>query len=400
MPVLFSRTTRSLDLDGPHTARWLWATGLLLLACWSAWFVLGRVTVYEVSPDARIEVQQAAHPIAPTLAGRIATVAVSIGQTVAQGDVLIELDSRAAILRLREEQSRLAGIAPRLASVRREIAIRSRAREQKHQAAVAGIRSARHRLGEAQAGVEFARLNERRLRDESEQGGAARIEALRASAEARKLAAAKEALGSDVLRLESEAETRANQSQAEIEDLNRLAVTLESDTTTMRATIRRLEQEIEHHRLRAPIGGRVGAVAPLRDGGYVAPGQQLAVVVPEGAFVIVAEFPPASVLGRAHPGQRARMRLDGFPWAQFGVVEATVARVGTEIRDGRVRVELSPDRERLQGLAMQHGLPGAIEIAIDEAAPAVLALRAAGQMLSRPAFVAESAAGPARGVDR
>lgn len=397
MPVLFSRTTRSLDLDGSRTAGWLWLSGLLLLAGWAAWFVLGRVTVYEVSPRARIEVQQAAHPIAPALAGRIATVAVVIGQPVAQGDVLFELDATAAVLRLREEQSRLAGVEPRLESIRREIDIRARARVQEQQAAVASLQAARHRLGEAQAGVEFARLNERRLRDESDHGGAPKIDALRALAEAQKLSAAKDALGSDIRRLESDADTRATQGQAQIENLSRLAVSLEGDRDTMRASIRRLEQEIEQHRLRAPIAGKVGDVAPLRDGSYVAPGQQLAVLVPEGAFLIVADFAPAAVLGRVHPGQRARLRLDGFPWAQFGTIDATVARVGTEIRDGRVRIELTPDRDRVPGLALQHGLPGAIEIAVDEAAPAVLALRAAGQMLSRPAFVASAAPAAASG---
>jgi len=67
-------------------------------------------------------------------------------------------------------------------------------------------------------------------------------------------------------------------------------------------------------------------------------------------------------------------------------VGATVSRVGTEIRDNLVRVELTPETQLSTGLTLQHGLPGSIEVSVDTAAPAVLLLRAAGQSVSRPAY--------------
>ncbi|HMS80572.1 MAG TPA: hypothetical protein PKC20_13745, partial [Burkholderiaceae bacterium] len=67
-----------------------------------------------------------------------------------------------------------------------------------------------------------------------------------------------------------------------------------------------------------------------------------------------------------------------------------------EIRDGLVRVELAPGDAPSRGPALQHGLPGAIEVIVDEAPPAVLLLRAAGQALSRPAFVADAGRGAPR----
>ena len=39
-----------------------------------------------------------------------------------------------------------------------------------------------------------------------------------------------------------------------------------------------------------------------------------------GAVVI-----PVAVVGRIRPGQPARLRLEGFPWTQYGTVAATVA---------------------------------------------------------------------------
>jgi multidrug resistance efflux pump len=98
--------------------------------------------------------------------------------------------------------------------------------------------------------------------------------------------------------------------------------------------------------------------------------------------VIVAEFAPAAVLGRVRPGQPARLRLAGFPWAQYGSVEATVSRVASEVRDNLVRVELTPRGTTRPQLPMQHGLPGTVEVVVDRVAPALMLLRASGQMLA------------------
>ena len=74
------------------------------------------------------------------------------------------------------------------------------------------------------------------------------------------------------------------------------------------------------------------------------------------------------------------MRLDGFPWAEYGTVAARVSRVATEIRDQRVRVEFTPEPSALARTYLQHGLPGAIEVGVGQASPATLVLRAVGQL--------------------
>jgi membrane fusion protein (multidrug efflux system) len=130
------------------------------------------------------------------------------------------------------------------------------------------------------------------------------------------------------------------------------------------------------------VAGTVGDVAPLHAGDMVGAGQKFATVVPAGALFAVADFEPRAVLGRVHAGQRARLRLDGFPWTQFGSLPLTVSRVASEIRDGRIRVEFRPDGAWPTGMPLQHGLPGAIEVTLDRVAPAVLVLRASGQMLA------------------
>jgi membrane fusion protein (multidrug efflux system) len=222
------------------------------------------------------------------------------------------------------------------------------------------------------------------MQEESRFGSVAQIEALRALSDSQKLGASSDAILSDVRRLESEAQARMHQNQAQIQSLNTALVALEGEMATTQATIARLQLDIEKHYVRAPVSGRIGDAPPLRVGANVTQGQKLAIVVPPGALMIVADFTPAAVLGRVKPGQPARLRLDGFPWAQFGSIDARVNRVASEIRDGQVRVEFDVAPGSAGNKVLQHGLPGSIEVSVDHVAPAVMILRAAGQMLSTP----------------
>jgi multidrug resistance efflux pump len=384
MPAQFGRTTRSLASDTSHFAIAAWLVAAVLLGIWLTWFFFGRVTVYEVSKRARLEVQQSSHAVAALVPSRIVANSLVLGQEVQAGDVLVELDATTERLRLREEESRLAAIPPRLESLKKEIASLEHAKTEDQQAAIAAAQTARFRAKEATAAVDFARDNEKRLKEESNFGSVAQIDALRAKSETQKLSATSEALDSEIRRLEMDAQTRGFQHQAQIENMKRTAVALEGDLATAQVTIARLKQDIEKHLVRSPVQGTIGDVVPLRVGAYVAEGQKLATVVPHGGLIVVAEFAPAAVLGRIRPGMPARLRLDGFPWAQFGTIEAKVTHVASEIRDNLVRVEFTPIANASRNIVMQHGLPGAVEVSVEETSPAVLVLRAAGQLAARP----------------
>jgi hypothetical protein len=106
--------------------------------------------------------------------------------------------------------------------------------------------------------------------------------------------------------------------------------------------------------------------------------------VPKGELIIAAEFSPPLTLGRVRPGQQGRLRLDAFPWAQYGTIPANVTRVATEIRDNLVRVEFALGDEAAGNRLIQHGLLGSVEVSVERVSPAALALRAAGLLLSNP----------------
>jgi len=382
LPASFSRTTRSLANDTSRYAVVAWLIAGLILAGWLAWFFFAKITVYEISTKARLEVNRSANPIVSLVANKIVSTSLSLGQEVQAGDVLVELDASSDKLLLHEEESRLNALPPQIASIKKQIAALEQAKSEDHQALLAVTKSARSRHQEAVAAAEYAKDHERRLSKVLSSKAIPLIEVLRAKAELQKLNYARDALSMDIHRSELEAQTRIHQEQAEIENLKREAARLNGELKTTRMTIARLKQNIEKHFILSPATGQIGSVEPLQVGTYVAVGEKLGTVVPRSELRIVADFPPASVLGKIHPGQTARMRLDGFPWAQFGTIPAKVIHVGSEIRDNQVRVEFTPEIAEKSLILMQHGLPGAIEVSIEEISPAVMVLRASGQLLS------------------
>jgi multidrug resistance efflux pump len=228
----------------------------------------------------------------------------------------------------------------------------------------------------------FARLQARGLPTQ--------LDLLRAKAEVQKRRAGVDTLRLAVSRLEGEHRTLESDRQARLEWLRREVTRLAGDVTTAAATVERLAHEIERRRVRAPMAGRLGEVAELRVGSVVREGDRLAAVVPLGDLQVVAVFTPPSALGRIQPGQAARLRLEGFPWTQYGSLAATVRRVASEVRDGRVRVELGVDPDGAPPIPLQHGLPGTVEVQVERVAPATLVVRAAGKLLARPVAVGQA----------
>ena len=250
--------------------------GVATLAAWFVWFGIGRVSVYETSQQARLEADAAPREISSLQSGRLVASQLQIGRAVRAGEILAELDASAETLRLREEQERVRLNPGKIEALRNQMSALRLAAGNDRRSAEAAIEAAEARLREATAAAEFANDNARRMRTESENGGIAEIDALRAASDASKLLAQRDALSAETRKLGLDAESRTRESEARIEELNRTLATLESDTEAARALVSRLKLEIENYRVRAPVDGIVGETQALAPGAFVAQGQKLA----------------------------------------------------------------------------------------------------------------------------
>ena len=381
MSANFSHSLRALDDDGFRRSGWALALLALLASGWVVWFVCSRVTVYEVSENARLEVDRAVYPVEAQVDGRILVSRLDIGRQVQQGEVLLELDAGAQRLKLEEEQAHLETLLPQLDTLRSELSARQKALGAEQQASIAELNGARARQREAQAALTYASEEQTRLEPLVAKQAISQLEFLRARSEHDKQRAGLDALAQDTDRLKSERLNRQSQGLVEVARLEREQASMEGQLSTSKARIASLTHELEQFVLRAPVSGQVGELASLQPGSEVRRGERLAVLIPPGQLRIVADFPPSSALGRIRPGQTARLRLQGFPWTEYGTLTATVSTLASEARDGKVRVECQLQHGGSSSIPLQHGLPGTLEVAVDELSPATLILRAAGQRL-------------------
>lgn len=396
MPSPFSRTLRSLEADGHRR----WAVGLipalLLLAAWSVWFVIARVTVYAVSDRAWLAVGREAHPIAAPVPGRIASLSMALGQQVAAGEVLAVLEGEEQSSRLEEERARAIGFERQAAALRQQIAAGRQERTDRGQASRAGVEEMRSKLREAEAAARLAEQEAARQARLLASGLIPPAEAERAKSEAEQRHAAAESLRRTLDRLGYEEKSTQSEQRGDIDELERELALLASQASEAEAAVRRLERDLELRTIRAPVAGRVGQLAPVRTGSVVAAGEPLAMVVPKGEIKAIAELLPAAAIGRVRPGQRARVVLQSFPAAQYGELPATVSRLASEPRDGRIRVELALEPGRRSRLPLQHGLPGIVEVEVERVSPAILVLRTVGKVFERPVPAAPEAASGGR----
>jgi membrane fusion protein (multidrug efflux system) len=387
MSSSFPRTVEALRIDRFGGSLLVLLLVGALSGVWVVWFSLARITRYEVTASARVEIDQETHAIQSPVLARVEESHLTLGRQVEAGDTLVVLDGNSERLQVEEERKRLAGIEPQIDVLRAQIAKVEQSREHEQQSTQAALEEAQAKYREADALARQAEADAARLDQLRAEGLAAGRDAEQArfQAESRKHAA--EALRLDTERLRREQHTRESDRNVQLTSLQGQIEKLESDRHTSLATIQRIAYEIERRIIRAPVAGQIAEAAPLRPGTVVDEAEKLGAIVPAGKLRVVAQFPPAAALGRIRVGQPALVRLDGFPWTQYGSIAATVSRVAGEVRDGAVRVELAMlprDPSAAPRVPLQHGLPGSVEIEVERLTPAALLLRTAGSMWAAP----------------
>ena len=385
MSVQFVRTARSLE--GDNSSGWLLSlvVAAALLGVWGLWFGLARITIYRVSDQARLETVSRVHPMDAAVAGQIVETSLELGRPVRAGEILVELNSKSQRLELDEQRARLTALAPQLTRLRSEIAAEEKALTDGREAGRWSLAQARARNLRAAKLEAIADDIAERYHTLVKARVGAQVQYLRAFSEAQQAQAAADAARLEISRLQKDLQSQEADRLAHIADLNRQASEVEGERGVALAAIARLVHEIEIRQLRTPIDGLIGAIVPdIRVGAFVAEGRRLCVIVPPEKAIAVAEFAPWTAIGLIRPGQSARLRLRGFPWAQYGSIPARVTEVASEPRDGQIRVEFSVERAAAPLIPFQHGLPGTVEVAVERVSPALLVLRAAGQLLAKP----------------
>jgi membrane fusion protein (multidrug efflux system) len=365
---------------------WLWlAPALLLLGAWSLWMARARVDVYASAARARVEVHGIANRVAALDGGRIVMLRCELGRLVQEGEVLAELDSSVERAELAQGRAQLASLSQKLAAVQKQIQAEHAKRLSRLDMDELAAQGGDYALQQARVSASHqAELTS--IAQQLNQGHVlARVDAVTADAELAKTRLQLDRATIEAGRLRAAQQYEARSELARIAELQRQLAELEAERQVQSASLALVQTRLERRALHAPVSGRLGNIASLQVGDVVKAGDVLATVVPDEDVHIVAEFAPADAVGRILPGQPARVRLNGFSWLEFGMLEAQVRHVASEPRDGTIRVELLIGARRLARVPVQHGLPGSVDVRIDRATPWSLLLRSVGGKLLRGA---------------
>lgn len=381
MSIHFSRSLRRLEADSSRLSLLALLATTCVLALWAAWFVAARVGVYATTDTARLEVDRENHPVDAPVGGRVLVAPPAAGRIVRAGDILLELDASPEQFARTEALAKLGPSARQLLSLNDELAAQERALEQESERTQSAQNESGSKVEEAKAAAAMAAEESARLGSLQAGGLVSELDVLRSRRLAEEHLSASQTAQFAAERLARELDAARQDRLARMARLRNDIAAIEGARGEAQAASNRLGYEIDQRLVRAPVSGTLAEISALKTGSMVRPGERICTIVPDGALKVVALFAPSVALGRVREGQPARIRLEGFPWTQYGSTPARVTHVAGELRDGRIRVELALRPEPGSTIPLQHGLPAEVDVEVEQASPMDMVLRSIGSRL-------------------
>lgn len=266
--------------------------------------------------------------LASRVPGWVQRLPVTAGDTLREGELLVQIDPREAALAVQELEARIAGIAARRAELQARLAMVDRQSASQHQAAVARLDSARATLPAAEAERTFAESELTRAEGliASGAGTRQRFEQLRAgldSARQRVIGAAAEIRNAEALMAAAQA------AREEMAVIARQLEALGPQERELVASRDRAALDLADRTIRMPFDGVVDRIF-VDPGEYVLAGQRI-ILVHSPAQIRVEANVKETDIRFFRPGTPVRVTVDAWPGRVFdGVVDRVIEAATSE----------------------------------------------------------------------
>ena len=250
----------------------------------------------------------AERPVKAPFAGVIKDIVVKEGQKVTAGDTLLKFD--ADVSRKRKE------------TLETQIKLENKRFEEESRAVKARKRGVEARLKGLNRSLNTESSIYSNILPLAEIGAMQQTEVLRQRNKVEQLDSEVQQSSADLEEVEAQLNKLEQESLREISDLERQLVEVE-DTITK-------------EKLSAPVSGIVFGMVPSSSGYAASAGETLVKVVPGGEIEAKIYITNKDV-GFMKPGMKAQIRVDAFPYTQFGSITGALKSVGT--------LPLEPDQQ-------------------------------------------------------
>lgn len=253
-----------------------------------------------VTVNGQLEAQGGTTQVKSPVGGLVADVLVKDGEAVRKGQPLVRFDTRAA----QAEQVNLL----------RSIQLEEQDLQARRDALASQLRSLNSRRQVLRQKLATARMMTTELKRLVDQGGYQRLTYLDQVDKRYEL----EKQLADVDQQEQQAKLQAT--DAELESSKRLS--------QLRANLKNTEVQIAYQNLLAPVAGIVfDSKAAVK--GVIPAGEPILKLVPQQGLTAKV-FVPNKDIGNIKQGQKAKVRVDAFPYQRYGELNGTVSRVAAD----------------------------------------------------------------------
>ena len=347
---------------------WISAWVLVVIAALALlWSTIGRVDIMATAPG-RIIPTDKVKPVQPASGGRVARYHVRDGDIVRGGDTLVELDTNEHLIELEKAQGDLRSLRSDVKRLNAALELGTRDVSTFLQSPAAdGLLPEHQALLSSIVAHQAARLKRLRAQlDETDANVAASTEQIMRSTAIlpliverlenisqlvdRQIVARPLLLELRQKRIETESDIRMQQNR--IEQLAQTSIQLReqiqetmleysksllTELNTARAQIRVSEQavanlhrKISESRIAAPVDGVVYQSQINAINSVVQPAQVIMQIVPADESLIMEAALDSKDVGFVEVGQRAEVKLDAYPFTQYGLLEGRVTAVSAD----------------------------------------------------------------------
>jgi HlyD family secretion protein len=290
----------------------------------------------KLEPDSKVKTIQTPVP------GMVDAVMVTEGESVQAGQLLLRFDQRDAKGKLEAakqvrakllDENRIYAIAlgdhqaTAGLSVNQQLQLRNQAADltNRREAALQDLRASEARLAGNRLALSTAINIAKRYDQLARTGAVSEVQKLETQAKVDELRSRLAEEQRQQARLQ--AQLRSSSAAPNAEFRGRIETNLRQ-ISELDQQIREATLQLQYAQLRAPSRGTVFDLE-ARSGTVAAAGQPLLKVVPDEALR-ARVYVPSSAIGFIHAGQMADLSLDTFPATDYGRIEATVVRVGSD----------------------------------------------------------------------
>ncbi|XGB43013.1 MAG: HlyD family efflux transporter periplasmic adaptor subunit [Nodosilinea sp. LVE1205-7] len=365
-----------------------------------AWSWFGKVDEISVARGTLVP-QGLVYKVQPSVAGKVAHVAVSEGNRVNQGQIIIQLDQQMIKTELERQSYNLDSYRDRLNQVLalidqtqlglKTVGAISEANIKSHKSALVQentvITTNNRLLNQLQSEREAHKDRLKRLTVLADRGGVAVDQLFQVEQDLRdrdwritEIQGANESSNAEITRLVSElngakasAKNDQIQTREKLQQLKIEANQIRASIQEAQSLLERGRTELEQTNLRSPVDGLVSNLTIPKAGEVAQVGQTIAQVMPYDAPVVLLAWLPSEQSGLVRSGMPVNVKLDSFPYQDYGVIAGKLITIApdAQFKEGMgnvYRVEVALEQSSIihegKSINLRPGETGSAEVVV------------------------------------